>query len=77
MNLALDSRLFGPRFESSLLPGENKPLEMSVLKRVKELLAEADARAAARHITLVDCTVNTRHYTTIGAVLRLFITVFF
>lgn len=45
------------RFESSLLPAENKPLEMSVLKRVKELLAEADARAAARHITLVDCTV--------------------
>ncbi|KAJ3604974.1 hypothetical protein NHX12_027025 [Muraenolepis orangiensis] len=27
-------------YESSLLPPENKPLEMSVLKRVKELLAE-------------------------------------
>lgn len=52
------------RFESSLLPAENKPLEMSVLKRVKELLAEADARAAARHITLVDCTVATQHHAT-------------
>ncbi|CAG04870.1 unnamed protein product, partial [Tetraodon nigroviridis] len=35
------------RFESPLLPAENKPLEMSVLKRVKELLAEVDARTAA------------------------------
>lgn len=32
---------------------------MSVLKRVKELLAEVDARTAAKHITLVDCTVRT------------------
>uniref|UniRef100_A0A674NPL5 SH2 domain containing 3C n=1 Tax=Takifugu rubripes TaxID=31033 RepID=A0A674NPL5_TAKRU len=45
------------RFESPLLPAENKPLEMSVLKRVKELLAEVDARTAAKHITMVDCTV--------------------
>lgn len=58
-----DSCLTGHRFESSLLPAENKPLEMSVLKRVKELLAEADARVAARHITLVDCTVDTHHTT--------------
>lgn len=35
-----------------------------MLKRVKELLAEADARAAARHITLVDCTVGTQNRTT-------------
>ncbi|KAF3702144.1 SH2 domain-containing protein 3C [Channa argus] len=45
------------RYESCLLPAENKPLEMSVLKRVKELLAEVDARTAAKHITMVDCTV--------------------
>lgn len=42
------------------MPAENKPLEMSVLKRVKELLAEVDARTAAKHITMVDCTVRTR-----------------
>lgn len=46
------------RFESPLLPPENKPLEMSVLKRVKELLAEVDASTAAKHITVVDCTVG-------------------
>uniref|UniRef100_A0AAX7V9Y2 SH2 domain containing 3Ca n=1 Tax=Astatotilapia calliptera TaxID=8154 RepID=A0AAX7V9Y2_ASTCA len=45
------------RYESCLMPAENKPLEMSVLKRVKELLAEVDARAAAKHITMVDCMV--------------------
>ncbi|KAM7393028.1 hypothetical protein PAMA_007918 [Pampus argenteus] len=45
------------RYESCLMPAENKPLEMSVLKRVKELLAEVDARTAAKHITIVDCTV--------------------
>uniref|UniRef100_H3D6P5 SH2 domain containing 3C n=1 Tax=Tetraodon nigroviridis TaxID=99883 RepID=H3D6P5_TETNG len=44
------------RFESPLLPAENKPLEMSVLKRVKELLAEVDARTAAT-ITMADCRV--------------------
>ncbi|KAM9337838.1 SH2 domain-containing protein 3C-like [Symphorus nematophorus] len=45
------------KYESCLMPAENKPLEMSVLKRVKELLAEVDARTAAKHITMVDCTV--------------------
>nr|XP_033502997.1 SH2 domain-containing protein 3C isoform X1 [Epinephelus lanceolatus] len=45
------------RYESCLLPAENKPLEMSVLKRVKELLAEVDARTTAKHITMADCTV--------------------
>ncbi|XP_051269446.1 SH2 domain-containing protein 3C isoform X1 [Dicentrarchus labrax] len=45
------------RYESCLMPTENKPLEMSVLKRVKELLAEVDARTAAKHITMVDCMV--------------------
>ncbi|XP_029300245.1 SH2 domain-containing protein 3C isoform X2 [Cottoperca gobio] len=45
------------RYESCLIPAENKPLEMSVLKRVKELLAEVDARTAAKHITMADCMV--------------------
>ncbi|KAF6725903.1 SH2 domain-containing protein 3C [Oryzias melastigma] len=45
------------RYESHLLPAENKPLEMSVLKKVKELLAEVDARTAAKHITMYDCKV--------------------
>uniref|UniRef100_A0A7N8WLG7 SH2 domain containing 3Ca n=1 Tax=Mastacembelus armatus TaxID=205130 RepID=A0A7N8WLG7_9TELE len=45
------------RYESCLMPAENKPLEMSVLKRVKELLAEVDARTTAKHITIVDCKV--------------------
>ncbi|XP_077478629.1 SH2 domain-containing protein 3C isoform X2 [Stigmatopora argus] len=52
------SSLFRPsRFESCIMAADNKPLEMSVLKRVKELLAEVDARTAAKHITLVDCTI--------------------
>lgn len=45
------------RYESCLLPAENKPLEMSVLKKVKELLGEVDARTAAKHITMADCMV--------------------
>ncbi|KAM9306965.1 SH2 domain-containing protein 3C isoform 2-T3 [Pholidichthys leucotaenia] len=45
------------RFECTLLPSDNKPLEMSALKKVKELLAEVDAKTAAKHITMVDCTV--------------------
>ncbi|XP_031658794.1 SH2 domain-containing protein 3C isoform X1 [Oncorhynchus kisutch] len=45
------------KYLSPLIPQENKPLEMSVLKRVKELLAEVDARTAAKHITMADCTV--------------------
>ncbi len=46
------------KYQSTLLPGENKPLEMSVLKRVKELLAEVDPKTAAKHITMADCMVN-------------------
>ncbi|KAM6986140.1 SH2 domain-containing protein 3C isoform 2-T2 [Aplochiton taeniatus] len=45
------------RYQSALMPAENKPLEMAVLKRVKELLAEVDARTAAKHITMADCAV--------------------
>ncbi|XP_044000757.1 SH2 domain-containing protein 3C-like isoform X1 [Gambusia affinis] len=56
--LVESTSLFRPsRYESNLLPAENKPLEMSVLKRVKELLGEVDASTAAKHITLVDCKV--------------------
>uniref|UniRef100_A0A673XJM0 SH2 domain containing 3C n=1 Tax=Salmo trutta TaxID=8032 RepID=A0A673XJM0_SALTR len=45
------------KYISPLMPKENKPLEMSILKRVKELLAEVDVRTAAKHITMTDCTV--------------------
>ncbi|XP_045548491.1 SH2 domain-containing protein 3C isoform X2 [Salmo salar] len=45
------------KYISPLMPQENKPLEMSILKRVKELLAEVDVRTAAKHITMTDCTV--------------------
>ncbi|KAK1155761.1 SH2 domain-containing protein 3C [Acipenser oxyrinchus oxyrinchus] len=44
-------------YPSLLMPAENKPLEMGVLKRVKELLAEVDAKTTAMHLTQVDCTV--------------------
>ncbi|XP_072841109.2 SH2 domain-containing protein 3C isoform X1 [Pogona vitticeps] len=44
-------------FHSLLIPLENKPLEMAVLKKVKELLTEVDARTLAKHITQVDCLV--------------------
>lgn len=46
------------KYQSTLLPAENKPLEMSVLKRVKELLAEVDPKTAAKHITKADCMVK-------------------
>ncbi|XP_037114880.1 SH2 domain containing 3Cb isoform X1 [Syngnathus acus] len=42
---------------SPLMPGENKPLEVGILQRVKELLAGTDPQTAARHITKWDCTV--------------------
>ncbi|KAM9271299.1 SH2 domain-containing protein 3C isoform 1-T1 [Morus bassanus] len=44
-------------FQSLLIPQENKPLEMAVLKKVKELLAEVDVKTLAKHITKVDCLV--------------------
>ncbi|XP_042193123.1 SH2 domain-containing protein 3C isoform X1 [Callorhinchus milii] len=44
-------------FHSLLIPWENKPLEMAVLKKVKELLAKEDTKTIAKHITKVDCTV--------------------
>lgn len=44
-------------YRSALMPGVNKPLEVGVLRRVKELLADVDPRTAAKHITKADCTV--------------------
>ncbi|XP_062412273.1 breast cancer anti-estrogen resistance protein 3 homolog isoform X1 [Sardina pilchardus] len=41
-----------------LLPmAENKPLEMSVLKRSKELVVSKDHRVIAKHLLLADCQV--------------------
>lgn len=45
-------------FQSLLIPLDNKPLEMTVLKKVKELLAEVDVKTLAKHITKVDCLVR-------------------
>ncbi|XP_038601733.1 breast cancer anti-estrogen resistance protein 3 isoform X1 [Tachyglossus aculeatus] len=44
-------------FESKFLPPENKPLEMAMLKRAKELLAHSDPRTIAKHILRTDCKV--------------------
>ncbi|KAM6944416.1 SH2 domain containing 3Cb [Lycodopsis pacificus] len=45
------------RYLSALMLTENKPLEVGVLRRVKELLAEVDPKTAAKHITKADCMV--------------------
>uniref|UniRef100_A0A3P8U2A6 SH2 domain containing 3Cb n=1 Tax=Amphiprion percula TaxID=161767 RepID=A0A3P8U2A6_AMPPE len=45
------------RYQSALMHKENKPLEVGILRRVKELLAEVDPRTAAKHITKADCMV--------------------
>nr|XP_055191398.1 SH2 domain-containing protein 3C isoform X4 [Nyctereutes procyonoides] len=44
-------------FQSLLIPKDNRPLEVGLLRKVKELLAEVDARTLARHVTKVDCLV--------------------
>ncbi|XP_019357170.1 PREDICTED: breast cancer anti-estrogen resistance protein 3 isoform X1 [Gavialis gangeticus] len=44
-------------FESKLLPLENKPLETSMLKRVKELFTNNDPKIIAQHILRMDCKV--------------------
>lgn len=46
-------------FGSRLLPEENKPLEMQVLKRAKELLLSHDHQSIARHLLKADCQVTT------------------
>uniref|UniRef100_H3DH45 SH2 domain containing 3C n=1 Tax=Tetraodon nigroviridis TaxID=99883 RepID=H3DH45_TETNG len=48
---------FRPSVYVSALMKENKPLEVGILRRAKELLAEVDPRTAAKHITKADCTV--------------------
>ncbi|XP_030647435.1 SH2 domain containing 3Cb [Chanos chanos] len=45
------------KYQSSLLPSENKPLETRLLKRVKEMLVEVDTKTIALHITKIDCMV--------------------
>ncbi|XP_056274830.1 SH2 domain containing 3Cb [Pseudoliparis swirei] len=44
-------------YRSRLMPGDNKPLEVGVLRRVKELLAEVDPRTTAKHITKTNCVL--------------------
>ncbi|XP_029987902.1 breast cancer anti-estrogen resistance protein 3 isoform X2 [Sphaeramia orbicularis] len=45
-------------FGSRLLPTENKPLEMVVLKRAKELLLSHDHQSIAKHLLMADCLVG-------------------
>ncbi|XP_041863109.1 breast cancer anti-estrogen resistance protein 3 isoform X2 [Melanotaenia boesemani] len=50
--------IFRPaEFGSRLLPPENKPLEMVVLKRAKELLLSHNHQSIARHLLMADCQV--------------------
>ncbi|KAJ3599727.1 hypothetical protein NHX12_033683 [Muraenolepis orangiensis] len=44
-------------FSSRLLPAENKPLEMEVLRRSKELVLRHDHCSIARHMLMADCQV--------------------
>ncbi|NXN24166.1 BCAR3 protein, partial [Nycticryphes semicollaris] len=44
-------------FESRLLPPENKPLETSMLRRVKELFSKNNPKIIAQHILRMDCKV--------------------
>ncbi|KFQ27025.1 Breast cancer anti-estrogen resistance protein 3, partial [Merops nubicus] len=44
-------------FESKLLPPENKPLETSMLRRVKELFTDNNPKIIAQHILRMDCKV--------------------
>lgn len=50
-------------FGSRLLPPENKPLEMVVLKRAKELLLSHNHQSIARHLLKADCQVHTHTHT--------------
>ncbi|XP_058994557.1 breast cancer anti-estrogen resistance protein 3 isoform X3 [Mustela lutreola] len=45
-------------FESKLLPPENKPLEMAMLKRAKELFTKHDPKVIAQHMLSTDCVVT-------------------
>lgn len=57
------------RYHSPLMPKENKPLEVGILRRVKELLAEVDPRTAAKHVTKTDCLVKLNTYIFLQSVL--------
>ncbi|XP_047231651.1 breast cancer anti-estrogen resistance protein 3 isoform X3 [Girardinichthys multiradiatus] len=52
-----ESTFMPTEFESRLLPPENKPLEMVVLKRAKELLLSHNHQSIARHLLMADCQV--------------------
>ncbi|XP_023814680.1 SH2 domain-containing protein 3C isoform X2 [Oryzias latipes] len=45
------------KYQSQLMLKHNKPLEVGVLRRVKELLASTDPHTAAKIITKADCEV--------------------
>ncbi|XP_030213729.1 uncharacterized protein LOC115545071 isoform X2 [Gadus morhua] len=51
------SALWPTRYRSRLLPGENQPLDVGLLRRVKEVLEGVEPRTAAQHITRADCMV--------------------
>ncbi|KAM4738765.1 breast cancer anti-estrogen resistance protein 3 isoform 2-T3 [Anableps anableps] len=55
--LETESTFRPAEFESRLLPPENKPLEMVVLKRAKELLLSHNHQSIARHLLMADCQV--------------------
>ncbi|XP_043075845.1 breast cancer anti-estrogen resistance protein 3 homolog [Puntigrus tetrazona] len=44
-------------FRSLMLPDNNRPLDQSVLLKVKELLTDSDARTTALHMLSVNCQV--------------------
>lgn len=50
-------------FGSRLLPPENKPLEMVVLKRAKELLLSHNPQSIAQHLLMADCQVHEHTHT--------------
>lgn len=45
-------------FESRLLPSENKPLETSMLRKIKELFTKNNPKVIAQHILRMDCKVK-------------------
>lgn len=44
-------------YQSPQMPPENKPLETTILKKVKNVLFEVDINKMAMHITKVDCMI--------------------
>ncbi|XP_076579612.1 breast cancer anti-estrogen resistance protein 3 isoform X2 [Chaetodon auriga] len=55
--IEMESTFRPVEFGSRLLPPENKPLEMVVLKRAKELLLSHNHHSIARHLLMADCQV--------------------